>query len=218
MEARLLDPLPDSISDPDAFYHHHPEDSVPESGIHDAIVLYLHSVLAVHFPESWVASDVCCYWIPGNNRIYLAPDVFVTGAPRPEPISSSYRAWEHGPLRLVIEVGSRTSLRRDVGPKLERYAEGLLPQEYLYYDADLRHLRLHRRTAGVYVEVLPDDQDRVWSDETGLYFQMSADGYLRALYPSGDPLLSHGEEVERRREAERRVAALEAELARLRQQ
>src|SRR5205085_11094235 len=142
----------------------------PVCGMHDAIVLYLESAIGVYLPAHWVAADLCCYWIPGNNGVYLAPDVFVAEREPPDPLPSSFRLWEHGPLRLVIEIGSRTSLRQDVGPKLEQYAEGLRPAEYLYYDADNGVLRLHRLVGERYVEVAPDAQGRLWSEGAGASF------------------------------------------------
>src|SRR5438477_4656826 len=145
MEARVLDLPPSPDTDPEAFYHPHEEDSVPVSGIHDLVGDYLRDALSVHLSGHWVAEDRCCYWIPRNNRDYLGPDVFVAERARPHPLPSSFRLWEHGPLRLVIEIGSRTSLRCDVGQKLEQYAQGLRPAEYRYYDADHGVLTLHRR-------------------------------------------------------------------------
>src|SRR5437867_3677337 len=103
METRPLDLLPGPEADPEAFYHPHEEDSVPVSGIHDALGLYLESALGVYLPAHWVAADLCCYWIRGNNRVYLAPDVFVAEREPPDPLPSSFRLWEHGPLRLVVE-------------------------------------------------------------------------------------------------------------------
>jgi Uma2 family endonuclease len=235
MEARILD-LPRS-PDTEAFYHPHEEDSVPVSGLHDFVGDYLRDALSIHLPEHWVAEDLCCYWIPGNNRVYLAPDLFVAEPARPHPLPSSFRLWEHGPLRLVIEIGSRTSLRQDVGPKLEQYSEGLRPAEYLYYDADNGVLTLHRLVGEQYVAVPPDAQGKVGSEGARASFALEADGFLRAFDAEGNPLPSHQETAQLRQEAQReaedarrqiaeaerertelaqRVAALEAELARLR--
>jgi hypothetical protein len=60
-----------------------------------------------------------------SERNYLAPDIFLAGCPRPDPLPTSFRLWEHGPLLLVVEIGSRTSLRRDVGPKLAQLRGGM---------------------------------------------------------------------------------------------
>jgi Uma2 family endonuclease len=223
--------------DPEEFYHPHEEDRVPGSATHGEIAVYLASAVGVHLPDRWVANDVCCYWVAGNNQKYLAPDIFVAECPRPDPLPTSFRLWEHGPLLLVVEIGSRTSLRRDVGPKLDRYAEGLQPVEYVFFDADHGDLRLHRRVAGRYVQVPPNAQGQVWSAAAGLSFGISDDGFLRAFDADGVPLPSPAEQDALRRGAEQRadeaeqradeavrarqeiaerLAELEAELARLR--
>lgn len=160
---------------------------------------------------------------PAPASAATSPYIFVAERARPHPLPSSFRRWEHGPLRPVIEIGSRSSLRRDVGPKLEQYAKGLRPGEYLYYDADHAVRTLHRRVGEEYVEVHPDARGRVWSEGAQASFGIEADGFLRAFDAAGNRLPSHEEtealwqEAERERsELTQRVAALEAELARLR--
>jgi Uma2 family endonuclease len=236
MEARILDLPPDPQQDPEAFYHAHEEVNGPVTGVHDETSDYLRDTLSVHLPHRWVGADRCCYWIEGNNHVFLGPDIFVAEQPRPAVPPSSFRLWEHGPLLFVAEIASRSSFRKDVAPKLERYAEGLLPDEYLYYDADRADLRLHRRTDLGYKPVSPDSQGRLWSEAVEASFAIEG-GLLRVFDANGRLLPSHLEatalrlaaeesaEAERQRaEAERQraeaalsqVAELQAELARLR--
>jgi Uma2 family endonuclease len=222
MEARVLEYVPDPELDPDAFYHPHEEESVPESALHREISVGLETVLALHHPGRWVGGNLCCYWIPGNHRVFLAPDVFIAATPKPDPLPSSYRLWEHGPLLLVVEIGSESSVQKDEGPKLELYAEGLRPEEYLFFDADHGVMRLYRRTDLGYVEVKPDSEGSVWSEAAQASFRIE-DDHLRLLTKDGEPLLFPAELDSKRRTAERerdelaeRLTALEAELARLR--
>lgn len=132
-------------------------------------------------------------------------------------------------MRLAIEIGSRSTLVDDEGPKLDRYAEGLRPREYLYFDPGSGRLELHRSLEGGYVRLDPDERVRVWSQEAQLWFGPEGPESLRAYDRDGAPLRSYLEETafaqaeadrrveaQRRTEAERRVADLEAELARLR--
>src|SRR5439155_16617496 len=90
----------------------------------------------------------------------------------------------------------------DVGPKLELYARGLRPAEYLYYDADNGVLTLHRRVGEEYIGVAPDAQRRVWSEGAHASFAMEEDGFLRSFDADGNPLPSHKETEELRRETE----------------
>src|SRR5439155_16605553 len=100
-----------------------------------------------------------------------------------------------------------------------------------------RVLTLHRLVDEQYVEVPPDAQGKVWSEGAAASFAIDAGGFLRAFDAGGNPLPSHKETEQLRQEAQRqteaaerraaeadrerselaqRVAALEAELARLR--
>jgi Uma2 family endonuclease len=206
MEARILDLPPDPERDPEAFYHAHEEVNVPVTGAHDETGDYMRDALSVHLPHRWVGEDRCCYWIEGNNQVFLGPDIFVAERPRPHVQPSSFRLWEHGPLLFVAEIASRSSFRKDVGPKLERYAEGLQPDEYLYYDADHADLRLHRRTDLGYVRLSPDSQGRLWSEAVEASFAIE-DGVLRVFDAEGNRLPSHLEEAALRLEAEETARA-----------
>src|SRR6266542_3801047 len=170
MEARVLEPPPQPEPDPELFYHPHEEVNVPANVEHDLSSDYLRDGLSVYLPDHWVGHDCCCYWIEGNNRVFLGPDVFVAERARPELLPSSFRLWEHGPLLLVVEIASRSSFRRDAGPKLDRYAAGLRPAEYLHFDADRGLLRLFRLTEGEYGRVRPGKDGRLWSEAVGVSF------------------------------------------------
>src|SRR4051794_35623459 len=142
-ESAIFTPI-DARDDPEN-YPIHEEDNVPETVVHEDVARYLRDVLSLHVRDGWVSGNVCCYWIRDDYATYLAPDVFLVEGQMPEPPPRVYLKWMHGAMRLAIEVGSRSSLRRDEGPKLERYAEGLRPREYLYFDADHGRAQLHRR-------------------------------------------------------------------------
>ncbi len=204
MEApTILRPL-DPQDDPDT-YPAHEEDDVPEIVVHHDIAKYLDDALAVHVRDGWVTGNVCCYWIRDDRQRYLAPDVFGVEGERPEPAPSCYLKWVHGVLRLAIEIGSRSSCREDEGPKLTRYAEGLQPREYLYYNPANDDLRLFRWVERGYIQVEAEASGRVWSESVQASFGVEAPGCLRAYDHDGRPLRRHEEEVARRAEAEERA-------------
>lgn len=238
MAERVTTPPLHPWDDPDQ-YPIHEEDNVPHTVLHDDLTDYVHDVVSVHVRDGWVTGDVCCYWIRGDWSTYLAPDVFLVDGERPEPAPRVYLAWVHEPIRLAVEIGSRSTLVQDEGPKLERYAEALRPREHLYFDPESGRLELHRWVEGGYVRVEPDERGWVWSQEAQAWFGREGPEWLRAYDRGGTPLLSHQEldayaraETERRAaaelraqreadlrgEAERRLAELQAELARLRGQ
>src|SRR5437867_7870964 len=79
----------------EAFYHEHKEAHVPQSRDQDIVSDEVGDVLTVNAPHLWVARDLCCYWVSGNNQVYLAPDVVAGDPPAPAPGTRSYRQWEH---------------------------------------------------------------------------------------------------------------------------
>lgn len=188
------------------FYHEHKEAHVPQSCDQDRVSDDVGDILSVHAPHLWTARDLCCYWIVGNNQRWLAPDVLAGDPPGPEPGMRSYRQWEHGRLRLVLEVVSEESRTRDRGPKLERYAVALRPEEYLYFDPDFTELRLWRWDGTAYQEALPDARGRLWSEAARLWF-MPEGRLLRVENAGGERLRTYREEAAHSREETLRAEA-----------
>lgn len=210
-------------------YPVHEEDNVPEKPLHELVAGYLKDALRAHLPGKWVTGDVCMYWERGNMRKYAAPDVLVVDAPAPDPLPPVYLKWLDPPSLLVAEVGSKSTFLKDEGPKPAIYEQLLEVPEYLYYHPDRHELRLYRRQAGGYREVLPDARGRVHSEGLDVWFGVDAADWLRVYTPDGEMLLTHEESERARREAEarvreetearaamaRRVAELEERLRRL---
>jgi Uma2 family endonuclease len=185
---------------------------VPEIVVHYDNAHYLGGVMSAHVRDGWATGDVCCYWIRGDFQRYLAPDVFLIDGPKPDPPPSKYLSWIHPPIRLALEIASRSSLRYDEGPKLQRYAEGLRPAEYLFYNPATDGLRLYRWTGAGYVEVEADARGWVWSEQARLWFGVERPGYLRAYDREAQSIRSHEEEVAYAEYEARRRADAEAEV------
>jgi Uma2 family endonuclease len=129
---------------------------------------------------------------------------------------------------LIVEVVSPLSSRirqTDLVAKVDVYRQVGIA-EYLIVDStrqDRRFRLLGYRLDGSgrdarYLPIEPDDQGRILSKTTGLWFQVSPDGgrVLLYEYPSGRPLLTWKDEQELRRQAEDRARQAEEESARLR--
>jgi len=123
---------------------------------------------------------------------------------------------------LVVEVVSPLSSRirrTDLKDKVEHYRQAGIP-EYLIVDSKRRDRRfrlLGYRLDGFgppaqYQSIEPDEEGRLLSETTGLWFQASPDGVrvLISEHPSGRPLLTREEEEILRKAAEER-AWIEAE-------
>ncbi len=118
---------------------HYPEsDGKPmgETEIHIREIIYLFEALNEHLremPEVYVGADMLLYYVEGNPRTFVVPDVFVTrGVPRGE--RRTYKLWEEGrPPSLIVEVTSDSTRNEDVFRKKALY-EQLGVEEYVLYD------------------------------------------------------------------------------------
>jgi Uma2 family endonuclease len=129
---------------------------------------------------------------------------------------------------LIVEVVSPLSSRirqTDLVSKVDVYRRAGIA-EYLILDSTRRDRRfrlLGYRLEGSgrsarYQAIEPDDQGRILSETTGLWFQVSPDGVriLLSEYPTSQPLLNREEEETLRKAAEERARRAEDEVARLR--
>lgn len=129
---------------------------------------------------------------------------------------------------LIVEVVSPLSSRIrkvDLEDKVVLYRKAAIP-EYLIVDSQVRDRRL--RLIGyrlfdnghsvIYQSIRPDEEGRVLSETTGLWFQVSPDGNRVQLFehPSGQPLLSREEMKSQLRAAKEKARAAEDENDRLR--
>ena len=182
-------------------------------GIHAA-----YGSLDVHFqhdPNVYVVADILVYPTRGESR-RIGPDILVAKGVPKLPKRSSYKVWLEGkPPDFVLEVASPSTWRDDRGWKAEFYAE-MGVAEYWLFDAkgDLFQppLEGHRLESGVY-RPLPahtSSAGHVLKSEA-LGLELRAEGELLRFH---DP--ATGQDLRTHREAEARVAELEAMVRELR--
>ena len=189
-------------------------------------IVYTFGALVAHFrprPEVTIAANLLLHYpLAGRDprdgpSAYgqLAPDVFVADAPmRNRP---SYRVGpDQPPPRLVLEMLSQKTLRRDLEPKRDVY-EQLGVYEYFLFDSreSPRTPRLEglRLRAGRYRTIpslaLPNGAAGIPSEVLQLTAWVN-DDELRWFDPAaGEDLRSHTEEREGRLDAEERVRQAE---------
>jgi Uma2 family endonuclease len=197
---------------------HYPEsDGKPmgETEIHIREIIYLLEALAEHLrevPEVYVGADMLLYYVEGNPRQFVVPDVFVTlGVPRGQ--RRTYKLWEEGrPPTLIVEVTSDSTRNEDVSRKKSLY-EGLGVEEYFLYDPLQDYLRPvlqgFRLVNGRYQPLPVGIDGAILSRATGATFRLETRGIRLLDTATGEPILSN-EEV--RAELDR----LRAEMAHLR--
>lgn len=216
---------------PERFLHSEFGDQMSQGTRHSRTARKIAELLEHHFwsePDVLVTFDLTHYL--GSELPHPSPDVSVIrGVPDPETDRESFDLEkERNRPCLIVEVVSPLSSRirqTDLVSKVEIYALAGIP-EYVIVDSTRRDRRFRLLgyrldRSGRYQAIEPDDQGRILSETTGLWFQISPDGkqVLLSKYPTGEPLLAAEEraraEAEARRVAEEEAARTRAELVRL---
>ena len=222
---------------------------LPDGEFQAPLYVRIVGTLRTHFrdiPGARVNGNTFIYYVEGDPRRSVSPDCYVVFGLSAAALQSlslegnnTYLLWEVGKAPdFILEIGSRSTARADLGSKRELYAE-LGVGEYWRYDATGGEfygepLVGERLVDGEYsrVELRHESDGRIWSHSEALNLDLWwVDGELRFWNPVADRwLLSQEEERDgrlvaetraseertARLTAESRVAELEAELRRLR--
>ncbi len=195
------------------------------SDLHRDILFGTIETLKAHFkqhPDVYVSGDILMYYVKGDPRQSVAPDVLVSfglGKKRRD----TYLVWVEGKLPdFVMEFSSKTTYDDDLGPKKDRYAS-LGIQDYFLYDALgiylPKPLMGFTLVDGMYVPISEDEDGGLHSDVLSLDFHVD-DEDLGIYDPvAGAWLQTPAESAEARAEQEAaRAEQLETEVAQLREQ
>ena len=194
-----------------------PDGNVTESTRHWAAAIYSYDALRIWFkdqPDTLVAGDLMVLFEEGNREAALAPDVMVVfGAGNDH--RSSYKVWQEGDRMpaFVLEVLSTSTWRKDVRVKPALYAALGVRELWLFEPVGV-YLVGYRLDGDIYQPIRPLTDGGLPSRVLGLD-GLVHDGELRFGNPTtGETLPSHDEAVAKAEHAERRIAELEALLAR----
>ena len=121
----------------DVFYPETDGKPMAETERHRDEIMHTLQTLPGHFadvPDVCVSGNMMMYYVEGDPRKSVAPDIFVTfGVERKE--RRIYRIWEEGkPPDFVLEFSSENTYRHDLAGKKELYAT-IGVGEYFLYDA-----------------------------------------------------------------------------------
>ena len=199
-----------------------------ETDIHAQLMMDLRLTLTNFFrddPNVYVSSNLLLYYVEGDPRKRVAPDVFVVRGVSKGP-RSIYKLWEEDhPPGVVIELSSRQTWREDLQAKWRLYSE-LGVGEYFIFDPEYDYLDEplvgYRLEGDQYVNLEVVD-GRVRSEVLGLELVDTGET-LRLYDPHAGRFLPtpmeeaalHRAETEARQRAEAETARLREELARLR--
>src|SRR5215216_1059463 len=206
----------------DVYYPESDGKPMGETEVHIREIMYVFQALDEHLRnvrDVYVGADLLLYYVEGNPKMCVVPDVFVTlGVPRGE--RRIYKLWEEGlPPCLVVEITSDSTRNEDLVRKKALY-ERLGIEEYVLHDPLGDYLspplQAHRLVNGRY-QCIPLEPDGSFQSRTvGVTFRMEGRGIRLLGTATGEPILSNEEVREAQRAAKERARAAEAELARLR--
>ena len=203
-----------------------------ETDLHRNWMFWLIELLQSFFAgqQVYVSGNLLVYYVEGNPKKSVAPDVFVVKNVEPHA-RRVFKLWEEGVVPcFVLETTSRKTGREDLGRKMKLYAR-LGVREYFLFDPEQDFfepaLRAYRLVGRRYMPLEMDETQGILSEELGLIIRL--EGLELGLYDakSGARLLT-GErrawqaeertrEIKAALEQERQARqALEAELAKLR--
>jgi Uma2 family endonuclease len=186
-----------------------------ETDDHRDLMLALIETLKLFYLAStqvYVSGNLLIYYVPGNKRRHVSPDVFVVRG-----ISKHnrdyYLVWEEGKApEVVIELTSRSTKKEDLGRKFMLYQDVLKVREYFLFDPHREYLqpplqgyRLHK---GQYVPIKPV-AGRLPSKVLGLDLQANG-GEVRLYDPATKQWVPTPKEAQQQAEA----AQQQAEAAR----
>jgi hypothetical protein len=161
-----------------------------------------------------VICDMLLYYEEGNPKKFMVPNVMVCFGVKKEA-KRTYKLWVEGSApRVVIEVSSEKTWRKDIDEKLKLY-EKFGVEEYYVFDPERLYLkpnpfRAYRLINGKLIEA-EIINGRIYSEALGLEL-VDTGLMLRLCDPmTGEFLLTHQETEEARWQAEQlRLQAEEA--------
>ncbi|HEV2856133.1 MAG TPA: Uma2 family endonuclease [Thermoanaerobaculia bacterium] len=205
------------------FYPESDGEPMGETGIHVKETMYLIQALEERFraePDVYVCGDMFLYFVEGDPRSVVSPDVFVVkGVPKTG--RRVYKFWEEGGRGpcFVIEVTSDSTRKEDLVNKKALY-ERLGVEEYMLYDPLGEYLtpriQGYRLVNGRYQPIRLEPDGSLVSLSTGVTFRVEGEEIRAVETASGEPILRYAELEARRRALEDEIARFRAELERLR--
>lgn len=201
MQAKAL-PLQQDDED---FYPSSDGKPMAESDLHLEEMVYLITALKDRYqevPDIYVAGNLLLYYIRGDRKACLAPDVFVVkGVPKRK--RKSFLLWkeERGPC-FVIEVTSESTRAEDIETKRDRY-ERMGVEEYFLHDPlgeylnpPLQGYRIEGGQgghSGKYRRISPEPDGSLVSWTTGLRLRREGEHLRLVDLATGRPLPSFQE-------------------------
>lgn len=109
-----------------------------ETDWHRKLMTLLIQILEAYYagqPLVYVSGNLLIFYVPGNKRRHISPDVFVVkGVLKHDRLN--YLLWEEKPLDLVIELTSSSTRHEDTKKRFLLYQDTLKVKEYFLFDPE----------------------------------------------------------------------------------
>ena len=130
--------IPSAPTDASIFYPEEDGKPMAVSDLHRRILMRTLQVFDEYFkqnPEAYVSGDILMYYVEGDPRKSVSPDVLVTFGLGKKP-RRNYLVWVEGKVPdFVMEFSSKNTYQNDLGRKMELYA-ALGIQDYFLCDIE----------------------------------------------------------------------------------
>jgi len=181
-----------------------------ETERHVDVILDLRHALRARYrgePDVHVAANLFLYYVQGDPKKVVAPDVFLVRGVAPGA-RRTYKLWLEGKApSLVVEVTSESSREQDLEKKAIYARMGV--EEYFLFDPLDEYLRPRlqgfRLVRGTYRPIPQERDGSLTSQVTGLRFQAEGEWLRLADLASGKKLPWTSEEAAVRQAAEARA-------------
>ena len=220
---RKKEHIPSALTDASIFYPAEDGEPMAVSDLHRRILMRTLQAFDEHFkqdPEVYVSGDILMYYVEGDPRKSVSPDVLVAFG-LGKKFRGNYKVWEESKVPDFVMEFSKSTYQNDLQHKMELYAS-LGIQDYFLYDAEGLYLPSplmgFTLVDGAYVPISPGADGGLHATTLGLDFHVSNEGL--GLYDSvaNEWLQTPAESATARAEtAEAEAARLREELERLQQ-
>ena len=193
-----------------------------ETDLHREEMVRLLGLLKRYYAgqQVYVSGDLLVYYVQGDPKKYVVPDVFVAKGLPPGP-RRTYRIWvEHKVPDVVVEVTSRKTKKKDTVTKPALYRQ-LGIAEYFLFDPTLDYLdpplQGYRLVGTAYQALVPDDEGALVSEQLALRLRPEGEHLMFYRLDTGVRLLTSEESEAEARQAEVKARQAEVEAGQARE-
>jgi Uma2 family endonuclease len=165
--------------------------------------------------DFYAFGNLTVYYSPRQRKSeqFRGPDFFVVLGTERKP-RKSWVVWEEDGKypNLIVEILSESTAATDRGLKKQLYQDTFRTPDYFWFDPNSLEFQGFHLLDGRYVELVPNQQGWLWSQQLELFLGIDATSSLRFFTPEGDLVPTPVEVADRERQRSERLVAKLREL------